>query len=155
MRHWVLATVGVALMAASPAAAETTTYRNARFGTVASFPATAFPEALPEPTNGDGRAWRSANGAEIFIYARARRDGETPASIARERAGDDKVTYRKAGESWVVVSGYRDGKIFYERYILRGDLVHSVAIRYPPSLRGTYDKLVGPITKSLRADRSS
>lgn len=154
MRSWILAAFGAVLLAAAPAAADDITYRNQRFGTAATFPSQAFPEALPEPTNGDGRAWRSPDGAELFIYARANAGRETPTSIVRERAKDDKVTYRKAGDDWVVVSGYRDGKIFYERYILRGDVVHSVAIRYPPSLRATYDKLVGPITKTLRAGRS-
>ncbi|WP_244487935.1 hypothetical protein [Aureimonas sp. Leaf454] len=138
-----------------PAAARDVTYRNERFGTVATFPSEAFREALPEPTNGDGRAWRSDNGAELFIYARANAGGETPASIVRDRAADDTVTYRRAGDRWVVVSGFRDGKIFYERYIFRGDVIHSVAIRYPPNLRKTYDRLVGPITKTLRVDRSS
>ena len=49
-----------------------------------------------------------------------------------------------------MVSGYRDGKIFYERYIFRGDLIHSVAIRYPKNLRSRYDRLVGPVTNSLQ-----
>ena len=53
------------------------------------------------------------------------------------------------GPARAVVSGYRDGRIFYERYIFRGDLVHSVSIRYPESERATYDKLVGPITMTL------
>lgn len=155
MRRLALASLALVLLAAAPSSAKDTTYRNARFGTVATFPAEAFPEALPEPTNGDGRAWRSPEGAELFIYARANDGGETPASVVRDRAEDDKVTYRKAGQNWVVVSGYRDGLIFYERYIFRGDMIHSVAIRYPPNLRRTYDKLVGPITKTLRVGGTS
>jgi hypothetical protein len=135
-----------------PASAEEMTYRNERFGTVATFPREAFPEAQPEPVNRDGRAWTAPNGAELFIYARANQGGETPSTIIADRAADDTVTYKKGGERWVVVSGYRDGKIFYERYIFRGDIVHSVAIRYPEEARTRYDPLVGPITLSLRAD---
>jgi hypothetical protein len=154
-RIWNCLALGAILSMSVPASARDITYRNDRFGTTATFPSEAFAEALPEPTNGDGRAWRSSNGAELFIYARANAGRETPASIIRDRASDDTVTYRKAGNGWVVVSGYRDGKIFYERYIFRGGVIHSVAIRYPPSLRKTYDRLVGPITKTLRAGRSS
>ncbi|GGD16630.1 hypothetical protein [Aureimonas glaciei] len=135
-----------------PALAEDMTYRNERFGTVATFPREAFPEAQPEPVNRDGRAWTGPNGAELFIYARANRGGETPSTIIADRAADDTVTYKKGGKRWVVVSGYRDGKIFYERYIFRGDLVHSVAIRYPERARTRYDPLVGPITLSLSAE---
>ncbi|WP_102959062.1 hypothetical protein [Mangrovicella endophytica] len=148
--------IGLVLAAvmAGPVLADSFTYANPRFGTSASFPAEAFPQALPEPTDRDGRAWRSPQGAELFIYARANSGGETPASITRARGQDDEVTYAKAGQRWAVVSGYRDGKIFYERYIFRGGLIHSVAIRYPEALRGRYDRLVGPITMSLRGPSS-
>lgn len=148
----VLGALGALILGVAPAAAEELTYRNDRFGTVATFPREAFPQAQPEPVNRDGRAWTAPNGAELFIYARANRGGETPASIIADRAADDTVTYKKAGQRWVVVSGYRDGRIFYERYIFRGDLVHSVAIRYPETARKRYDRLVGPITLSLRAE---
>ncbi|MEF2554255.1 hypothetical protein VQ042_23500 [Aurantimonas sp. A2-1-M11] len=137
------------LTSVGPANADDVTYRNERFGTTARFPAEAFPDQLPAPTNGDGLGWRSPEGAEIFIYARPRQEGETPKAVVRERSDTDEVTYDRSGERWAVVSGYRDGRIFYERYIFRGDLVHSVSIRYPESERETYDRLVGPITMTL------
>jgi len=133
-----------------PALADDVTYRNERYGTSATFPSEEFPQALPAPTNGDGLGWVSPDGAEIFIYARANQGGETPQSVIRERAATDRVTYDASGKRGAVVSGYRDGKIFYERYIFRGDLIHSVSIRYPKSLRSEYDPLVGPITMTLR-----
>ena len=153
VRSAVLAIAGAAMLAA-PALADTFTYHNARFGTSASFPLEAFPNQLPAPTNGDGLAWTSPSGGELFIYARYNLDGETPASIIRDRAAEDEVTYKASGDHWAVVSGYRDGKIFYERYIFRGDVIHSVAIRYPESERATYDPLVGPVTMSLRGSSS-
>ncbi|ORE97811.1 hypothetical protein [Aurantimonas sp. 22II-16-19i] len=133
-----------------PALADEVTYQNQRFGTKASFPAEAFPEKLPAPVEGDGLAWASPDGAQLFIYARQNGGGETPASIIRDRGKADDVTYKASGQRWAVVSGYRDGKIFYERYIFRGDLIHSVAIRYPKNLRSRYDRLVGPVTNSLQ-----
>ncbi|MEO9788758.1 MAG: hypothetical protein ABJF67_14270 [Aurantimonas coralicida] len=141
--------LAAALTAVAPANADDVTYRNERFGTTASFPAEAFPDQLPAPTNGDGLGWSSPEGAEIFIYARPREPGETPQAVVGQRADTDEVTYDRSGNRWAVVSGYRDGRIFYERYIFRGGLVHSVSIRYPESERATYDKLVGPITMTL------
>ncbi|WP_024351328.1 hypothetical protein [Aurantimonas coralicida] len=141
--------LAAALTCAAPANADDVTYRNERFGTTANFPAEAFPNQLPAPTNGDGLGWSSPAGAEIFIYARPREPGETPQAVVGQRADTDEVTYDRSGKRWAVVSGYRDGRIFYERYIFRGDLVHSVSIRYPESERATYDKLVGPITMTL------
>lgn len=155
-RRFSLAATGlaVAFSVATPALAEDVTYRNERFGTSATFPSDLFPDQLPAPTSGDGLGWTSPEGAEIFIYARERQPGETPRSVVRDRGSVDDVTYDRSGRRWVVVSGYRDGRIFYERYIFRGDLVHSVSIRYPESLRATYDPLVGPVTLTLRGPSS-
>ncbi|MBO0903174.1 hypothetical protein [Jiella sonneratiae] len=136
--------------ACAPALAGQVTYQNERYGTKASFPSEAFPEKLPAPVEGDGLAWASPEGAQIFIYARENRGGETPKSIIRERGRMDEVTYDASGNRWAVVSGYHRGQIFYERYIFRGDLIHSVAIRYPKDERATYDKLVGPVTMTLK-----
>ncbi|TFF17978.1 hypothetical protein E3C22_22870 [Jiella endophytica] len=144
-----------ATIACAPAFAGQVTYKNERFGTKASFPAEAFPERLPAPVEGDGLAWASPDGAQIFIYARENRGGETPKSIIRDRGQMDDVTYDASGNSWAVVSGYHDGRIFYERYIFRGDLIHSVAIRYPKDQRSTYDKLVGPVTMTLKGPSGS
>lgn len=144
-----------AVIAAGPAFAGEITYKNERFGTKASFPSEAFPQKLPAPVEGDGLAWASPDGAQIFIYARENAGGETPKTVIRTRGQTDDVTYKASGRSWAVVSGYRDGKIFYERYIFRGDLIHSVAIRYPRDERATYDKLVGPVTMSLKGPAGS
>ena len=145
------ATLGLAAMlSCAPAFAGDINYTNDRYGTSATFPSEEFPNRLPAPTNGDGLGWASPDGAQIFIYARPNQGGETPKSVIADRADTDRVTYDASGKHWAVVSGYRDGKIFYERYIFRGGLIHSVSIRYPPALRSEYDPLVGPITNSLR-----
>ena len=147
----VVAALAVAVaMAGGAASAESQHYINERYGTSATFPRDKFPNELPAPTNGDGLGWAAANGANIFIYARHTMGGETPASVIADRKAEDGVTYKAHGKRWAVVSGYRNGKIFYERYIFRGDLIHSISIRYPKSARSTYDRLVGPITMTLQ-----
>ena len=143
------------LLAAQSALADDVNYVNERFGTSATFPGERFPQPLPAPTNGDGLGWTAPNGAEVYIYGRNNLGGETPQTIIADRAETDEVTYKASGKRWAVVSGYRDGKIFYERYILRGDLIHSVAVRYPEEVRDIYDPLVGPVTLSLRGPSSS
>lgn len=143
-----LAVAGV--MAGGAALAESQQYVNERYGTSATFPRDKFPDPLPAPTSGDGNGWAAPNGANIFIYARHNLGGETPSSVIADRNAEDGVTYKARGKRWAVASGYRDGKIFYERYIFRGDLIHSISIRYPKSARATYDKLVGPVSMTLR-----
>lgn len=139
------------ILGTSAASARPFYYENERYGTSATFPTEAFPDQLPAPTLGDGRGWTSPRGGELFIYARENSSGaETPKSVISDRAADDAVTYSRSGRRWAVVSGYRDGKIFYERYIFRGNMIHSVSIRYPKAMRGAYDPLVKSITMSLR-----
>lgn len=151
LRPLLLALVAGASLLVGAASADTFTYRNARYGTQASFPAEVFPERLPAPEEEDGLGWAAPDGGELYIYARPNAGGETPRSLVAARAADDDVTYRRSGDSWAVVSGYRDGKIFYERYLFRDRLIHSVTFRYPPSARRVYDPLVGPVTLTLRA----
>jgi len=135
--------------------AQAATYTNPTYGTSASFPRSAFPEAEPMPASGEGGVWRSPAGAELVIYAFENQENYDPASLVQWRRSVDRVTYQKRGRNWAVVSGYRpDGRIFYERYIFRGDLIHSVSIRYPEALRDPYDDLVGPVAQSLRAPRN-
>ncbi|MBB3952772.1 hypothetical protein [Aureimonas jatrophae] len=153
MRHTHLApalALGLALLGQSPAEAKT--YTNPTYGTSASFPEAAFPQADPAPPGGEGGVWRSPDGAELVIYAFENAKNYDPARLVAWRRTVDRVTYQKRGGNWAVVSGYRpDGRIFYERYIFRGDLIHSVSIRYPEALRDPYDDLVGPVAHSLRA----
>ena len=132
-----------------PAAAYT--YTNPTYGTSASFPAKAFPRIMPASPDGEGQGWRSDDGAEIVIYALDNVERRTPRTLVDWRRSLDRVTYQRTGSNWAVVSGFRpDGRIFYERYIFRGGLIHSVSVRYPPALRDPYDRLLKPITESLR-----
>lgn len=136
------------LCACSPTLAESFRYRNDTYGTTARFPLEAFPKEIPATP--EGAVWESRSGAQIVIYGRENKGRETPASTYRWWASRDDVTYHKGGREWLVVSGYlKDGRIFYERYLFRGGLIHSVSIRYPTKLRKSYDRLIGPIARSL------
>ena len=141
--------MGGSLLTGLPA--EAYTYTNPRYGTSASFPAEAFPRIMPPSPSGEGQGWRSDEGAEIVIYALENEERRTPRSLIQWRRSLDKVTYNRSGRDWAVVSGFRpDGRIFYERYIFRGGLIHSVSIRYPETLRTPYDRMLKRITESLR-----
>jgi hypothetical protein len=142
------AAIFLALLATSPAVASGFLYENDTYGTTARFPIEAFPNKMPATQ--EGAVWESRTGAQIVIYGRENSGRETPTSTYRWRASRDEVTYHKGGKEWLVVSGYlKDGRIFYERYIFRGGLIHSISVRYPGRLRKIYDPLIGPIARSL------
>ncbi|RXT47534.1 hypothetical protein B5V01_08355 [Mesorhizobium erdmanii] len=131
------------------------TYVNARFGTVCTFPDEIFTDRQPEPENGDGQVWLSADGASLTCSGILNVDDDTPKSfVADEKASKEPgytVTYSKTGKNWAVLSGMKNGKIFYERHLFgRDGVIRTVWIDYPPALKAKYDPLVGAIAASLK-----
>ncbi|MFD2058005.1 hypothetical protein ACFSQT_34475 [Mesorhizobium calcicola] len=145
----------VATIAATNAVAAPFTYVNERFGTACTFPDDIFIDRQPEPENGDGQVWLSADGASLICSGILNIDDDTPKGfVATAKASDEagyKVTYGKAGKDWAVLSGLKEGKIFYERRLFgRDGVIRTVWIDYPPALKSKYDPLVGAIAGSLK-----
>jgi hypothetical protein len=137
------------------ATAKPFTYVNARFGQSCTFPDEIFNNAMPEPENGDGQQWLSADGASLTCSGIYNVDNDTPQGfVAQEKSStepDYKVTYSKTGKNWAVLSGTKDGKVFYERRLFgKDDVIRTVWVEYPASLKAKYDPLAGAIAKSLR-----
>ncbi|WP_246741398.1 hypothetical protein [Mesorhizobium loti] len=145
----------LAAIAGSSAFAAPSTYVNERFGTVCTFPDEIFTDRQPEPENGDGQVWLSADGASLTCSGILNVDDDTPKGfVADEKASKEPgytVTYSKIGKNWAVLSGMKDGKIFYERRLFGWDgVIRTVWIDYPPDLKSKYDPLVGAIAGSLK-----
>ncbi|MER9302232.1 hypothetical protein NKJ06_29890 [Mesorhizobium sp. M0293] len=145
----------VTAIAATSAVAAPFTYVNERFGTVCTFPDDVFTDRQPEPDNGDGQVWLTADGASLICSGILNIDDETPKGfVAAEKASGEagyKITYSKAGKDWAVLSGLKDGKVFYERRLFGGDgVIRTVRVDYPPTLKSKYDPLVGAIAGSLK-----
>lgn len=142
-------------IATATAIAKPFTYVNARFGTSCTFPDEVFSDRLPEPENGDGQQWLSADGASLTCSGIDNIDNDTPKSfVDGEKANTGpgyKITYGKTGKNWAVLSGIKDDKVFYERRLFGKDgVIRTVWIEYPSSLKAKYDPLAGVIAKSLR-----
>ncbi|MEO5758960.1 MAG: hypothetical protein ABIQ51_19080 [Mesorhizobium sp.] len=131
------------------------TYVNERFGTVCTFPDDIFTDRQPEPDNGDGQQWLSGDGASLICSGILNIDDDTPKGfVAAEKASKEpgyKVTYSKTGKDWAVLSGLKDGNIFYERRLFGKDgVIRTVFVEYAPALKSKYDPLVGAIAGSLK-----
>jgi len=156
MKRFFSGLVSAALIAASSAAAAPFTYTNARFGTVCTFPDEIFTQRQPEPDNGDGQQWLSADGASLICSGIFNVSEDTPKSfVTDEKASKEagyEITYSKTGKNWAVLSGLKDGKIFYERRLFgKEGVIHTIWIDYPPAVKAKYDPLVGAIAGSLKA----
>jgi len=139
---------------ATTALAKPFTYINARFGTVCTFPDHVFIKRMPEPENGDGLEWRSADGASVACYGSYNGLDDTPDSLVENEKtspeAGEKVTYSKTGKNWAVLSGTKGDNIFYKRSVFGNeDVIHTVFIEYPAALKAKYDPLVGAIASSL------
>ncbi|TIW92569.1 MAG: hypothetical protein E5V59_17105 [Mesorhizobium sp.] len=155
MRRLLSIVTSFAAIVACSAIAAPFTYVNERFGTVCTFPDEIFTDRQPEPDNGDGQVWLSADGASLICSGILNIGDDTPKGfVAAEKASKEpgyKVTYSKAGKDWAVLSGLKDGKVFYERRLFGGDgVIRTVWIDYPPALKSKYDPLVGAIAGSLK-----
>lgn len=148
------AVVSLVTIFTAAAIAKPFTYVNARFSTVCSFPAQIFSKRMPEPANGDGQQWLSADGASLACYGSYNAGDDTPDSLVeQEKTSSEpgyKLTYSKTGKNWAVMSGTKGDNIFYERSVFgKEDVIHTVRIEYPASLKAKYDPLIGAIAGSL------
>jgi hypothetical protein len=137
-------------------AAETATYRNARYGFSISYPASQF--APQEPLAEDGRVWVSRDGnARILAGALPNADGMSLRDyrdfVLKQSYPNANIDYAPMRENWFVLSGTRDGVMFYERvtFTCGGRLINSWAMLYPAVERRLYDRIVEQVSRSYRA----
>ncbi len=133
-------------------------YVNPRFQFGIDFPIDL--KAGEEPENGDGRRFLSSDGAvELIAYgqsAYATTDGSewTPASLlddalAHRKQDGDKVTFKKQGRDWVVISGFSGNKIFYYKAMIHNEMVKCFEINYPKSRKLEFDPVVSHVVESF------
>ena len=134
-----------------------TAYRNARFGLTLSYPAAVF-EHERSSKAGDGELFASRDAkARLLVGALANTDGHTPGSyqrmIAQTSYPGSKIDYAPTGGTWSVLSGEKDGVMFYEKVMFscKQQVISSFALIYPVAQRKLYDPIVEVIEDSFRA----
>ncbi|HZH10431.1 MAG TPA: hypothetical protein VEZ24_08675 [Microvirga sp.] len=134
-------------------------YLNARFGTSIDVP-NIFKMADPPPANGDGRTFRSADGAELRVF------GSYSATTITENFAGYKawrldqlqkdgvaVTYKAQGKNWLAASGTKDDSVVYVKIIDGcGDATHEMWVTYPSVRKRTYDPLIARLARSLHCE---
>ncbi len=130
-------------------------YTNERFGTIAEVPRHLFELGDP-PANGDGRALKSKDGAQLSIFASYSPyvvtdtfEGYKKWLLDNEREEGRRVTYKAEGKNWIAFSGADGANIFYERVIEGCGAAHTFSIVYPASKKALYDPIVTRVSRSL------
>lgn len=134
------------------------TYRNARFGYVVSYPSNLV-SPRPEAPNGDGRIFKSKDGrTTLTVWGENNvfdRSLKTQMSVARRDWGKDKghLTYWKLGNGFYVLSGTTGQEIFYEKTIpVDGGFV-TMLWQYPKNQKTKFDAAVTRTTRAFGAGR--
>ncbi len=135
-------------------------YRNERFGLSLSYPGEVFQiERTSEA--GDGVVFGArGTDARMLVGALPNRDRHTVATyqdfVARKSYAAYQIHYRPRGNTWFVLSGEGDGKIFYEKVVFScgGRLINSFALIYPAADRQTFDPIVERVEDTFRAGTS-
>lgn len=138
------------------------TYCNSRFDYCIDYPKDIlFPQ--PEPENGDGCVFKSKEAEEILSVAgshpfeddgvdilASRYDSELSGEFEENGNIGRVITYKKLGKSFFVVSGYKNGRIFYNKTIMKGDFIASARLQYSESDKVIYDNVSERIFKSFK-----
>lgn len=133
-------------------------YCNARFSYCLDYP--DFLKAQPESPNGDGQIFINKKGDEVLrVFGRLNLDAEGEIiSLEQQFKTDIKdnlkkknvITYKKLGETFFVISGYRNGKIFYQKTILKNDAFAFAILEYSKDEKIIYDKVSTEIFKTFK-----
>jgi hypothetical protein len=124
------------------------TYSNARYGFSISYPADLLvPQG--ESDNGDGQKFVSRDGSASLTAFGSNRLDRSLQEEFRSAQENRNVTYKVLRRDMFVVSGTENGKIFYQKTLLRGDVFKTFIIEYDESERGVYDTVTTRVARSF------
>ena len=144
-------------------AASLTAYANPRFNFSVDVPRGLV--RLPPPDNGDGQTWRSRDGQVRLLAWGSYGPGvldiprlaDYAAYMVKAQQDDGgRVTYKRLlgereGNGSFVLSGFlKDGRIFYEKTLVRAGQAATVRVEYPVSARPVWDSLGAEVARTLR-----
>jgi hypothetical protein len=131
------------------------TYRNERHGFSLSYPARQF-IALPSATE-DGRQFVSKDGsARLLAGTLPNFDNKTLRDyrvfVLSESYPGAKVDYAPVRDTWFVVSGIRNGNVFYQRvnFTCGGRTINSWAVVFPETQKAVYEPVIEQIHRDYR-----
>ena len=124
------------------------TYSNARYGFSIAYPVGIL---LPqgESDNGDGQRFVSRQGSATLLAFGSNRLDRSLQDEFQSAQENRTVTYKVIKANMFVVSGHANGKIFYQKTLLRGDAFKTFIIEYDEQERATFDSVTARIARSF------
>lgn len=110
----------------------------------------------PEPDNGDGRGFYNRDGFKMSVYGSNNVNDENVESLIKLHRNElDKITYKKVGNNWYVLSGYKGSAVKYIKVFAGKGSINHLIIEYPKDMKSEYDSLVNIIVKSFKPGDTS
>jgi hypothetical protein len=112
-------------------------------------------EVTPKRSEGGERVFVSPDGEarlRLGHVVAGRRNGSSDVDRLLHRPGET-ITYQRRGGTWLAISGYRGGEIFYRKSNLacRGTRWHTIELQYPREAKERLDSIVTAIAGSMGA----
>jgi len=112
-------------------------------------------EVAPSHAESGERVFVSPDGkARLRLGHVVARQGQFRRDVDRltYREGET-ITYQRRGGSWLAVSGYREGEVFYRKSNLacRGTRWHTIDVQYPRESKRRLDPVVTAIAHDMSA----
>ncbi|MCK9254769.1 MAG: hypothetical protein GX793_04590 [Bacteroidales bacterium] len=131
------------------------TYYNERYGYSIEYPSSKLiPQG--ESGSGDGQVFKSQDSkSELRVY-RDYRDvldfglQDAYNEDLRGDGGNFVVTYKKLGNNYYVISGYKNKNIFYQKTIIFRNQLCTAIITYPESEKNYYNKVCENIFRTFK-----
>jgi hypothetical protein len=129
------------------------TYYNNRFEYVVKYPENLL-NKQPPPQNNDGRSFVSPEGSiKMRVSGSHNVPERTFSEIYQQQLQayqqESRVTYQTKQDNWFVISGYRDGNVFYKKTIFYNDDVLDLTLTYDRTLQPEFDPIVAEISRSF------
>ena len=131
-------------------------YRNEKFGFSLRVPSEVF-QPTPARDAEAGALWTSADGqVRLVAGAQSNDSSESMAGYRKflmEKTYDQATfDYTPSRDNWFVLSGIKDGQMFYERvtFACNGRYIYGWQMTYPATERRRYDRIVEAIHRTFR-----
>jgi hypothetical protein len=133
-------------------------YLNPRYGFTLMVPDALGP--VPTRLREEGGLWESDDGqARLLAVAMPNRSGETLASyrafVLQRSYSGAALDYAPVRATWFVLSGVKDGIMFYERInlVCEGRYIYGWQMTYPAAESHRWDRVVEAVHRSYRPGR--
>ena len=155
---------GAAAALAGPARVQTaedgwTTYKSDEFGYSLYYPSAYFePQGIA--AEGEPKTFVSPDGKAKLVVSGADNDegftlADYRSTILDEFGGYDRLDYSPKGQTWFVLSGYREETIYYQKVLFscNGRIINALSVTFPAAEKAFYEGLIEIMEDGFRPGR--